>query len=849
MSTRFYLKQTWWLFVPVAFLYFSIVSHAAYSQSDCSLKPQDHSPWPSFRGGMQNLGQNGSVSRYKAHLKPWAFQTDKGIFSSPVIDSEERVYIGSADRHFYAIDHQGNLLWKFATGEIIDSAALLSQCGQNRFVSIPSGDGKLYHLRLPDVFESEPRVAWSFDSHQYPHPAGVGYTWFEGHVTISPEGNLYAGSTNWNFYAIDARGGHLWSFPANNMNWAAASFDTERGLYWSSLDRSIRKLDRLSGEPMWSFKTLGFNASSVLIAPNGTALVGSFDGNLYAIWQDTGKLAWKFKTADHIYASPAVSLLGDSGIKSIYITSTDGKLYALTEDGELRWSFDTGSQIRSSPVVNQSESGTDIIYFGAGNGLVYAINEDGSQRWAYDTNQDDPELSHRNDLNASPALGQFGLAIGGEHGYIWYIPYDYPLYAEADPRVVPFIRPPGQGVELSLMSAGWNSLSDHELSAAALIHIKLSEYQNGERIFSGLNTWLRRSQIEIEPKLDFTWQASGAADEIYIRPQGFLEPHTDYRIRIRGETMSRGLQFGNLELGASRFTRFESELSFTSTSQGAATINWQGSDSERLSFELFRLSLPSPSMLPSLNQIGFDSLHWLVSIVDVHESLLPDGRTKLLALLQEAVRIGDRYELLGPRGLAVPLSGILDGNSFILKGDDLSLEVAGISLSLSNLEIRGTFDASLNVGGNGYIYTEMEPFSDINYGPLLAVSGLVNSAGKIPASGTYMSRAYQAPLGIEGSNQRPRNLKILETQIVGRNLFQPGSVRIVAQGFNMESDIVKLFVYDQEKGPYLLNSRLDDTDTAKNGLVFDLPKGLKLERSHFYLTINQFHQKVSPESQ
>ena len=34
-------------------------------------------------------------------------------------------------------------------------------------------------------------------------------------------------------------------------------------------------------------------------------------------------------------------------------------------------------------------------------------------------------LADRNDLNGSPALGKRGVYIGGEHGRVWFVPYDY----------------------------------------------------------------------------------------------------------------------------------------------------------------------------------------------------------------------------------------------------------------------------------------------------------------------------------------------------------------------------------------------------------------------------------------
>jgi outer membrane protein assembly factor BamB len=51
----------------------------------------------------------------------------------------------------------------------------------------------------------------------------------------------------------------------------------------------------------------------------------------------------------------------------------------------LLWSYDTEDVIRSSPIVNQSPEGTDVVYFGAGDGILYAIDEDGAVRWEFDT--------------------------------------------------------------------------------------------------------------------------------------------------------------------------------------------------------------------------------------------------------------------------------------------------------------------------------------------------------------------------------------------------------------------------------------------------------------------------------
>jgi hypothetical protein len=86
--------------------------------------PQD-SPWPCFRRDHRNSGNSPVNANYNGK-SPWSFKTGKGIFSTPVIDGEETVYFGSADKNFYALNSDGTLKWQFTCGELIDSAAAVS---------------------------------------------------------------------------------------------------------------------------------------------------------------------------------------------------------------------------------------------------------------------------------------------------------------------------------------------------------------------------------------------------------------------------------------------------------------------------------------------------------------------------------------------------------------------------------------------------------------------------------------------------------------------------------------------------------------------------------------------------
>ena len=149
--------------------------------------------WPTYRRTLRNSGSSPIHAGYQGD-QPWFFQTGKGIFSTPIIDAEGVIYVGSADHIFYAISADGREKWRFKTGEVIDSAGALP-AGDPASVLVPSGDGFLYRLRADDG-----RQIWRFDARISPR---MSYNnWFEANVVLGPDGTIYAGNTNFNYYAI-----------------------------------------------------------------------------------------------------------------------------------------------------------------------------------------------------------------------------------------------------------------------------------------------------------------------------------------------------------------------------------------------------------------------------------------------------------------------------------------------------------------------------------------------------------------------------------------------------------------------------------------------------------------------
>jgi outer membrane protein assembly factor BamB len=77
--------------------------------------------------------------------KIWDKQIGAGFtFTSPSVDPDgEMIYIGSDDHYLYAINLEGEVVWRFKTEGPITSTPLV---GANGVVYIASQDGQVYAL-------------------------------------------------------------------------------------------------------------------------------------------------------------------------------------------------------------------------------------------------------------------------------------------------------------------------------------------------------------------------------------------------------------------------------------------------------------------------------------------------------------------------------------------------------------------------------------------------------------------------------------------------------------------------------------------------------------------------------
>jgi outer membrane protein assembly factor BamB len=710
------------------------------------------SPWPEMRRDSRNTGSSPIRGRYRGD-RPWSFRTARGIFSTPVIGDDGTVYVGSADGYFYALGTDGRPLWRFRTGGIIDAAAALGERRKARGgfpITIGSGDETLYQLRSdPEPLSRAERVRWTFRSSLPPATTQL-VNWWEGNVAYGPDGNLYVGNTGGGAFSLTPGGEQRWVVERANSVWTTPAFDEEGNSYWGSVDLFAFSLDP-SGAQRWQTPFAGYVTSSPALGSDGTVYIGAFDGALHALDSDSGAVRWSFESREHIYGSPALAHDADGRTSAIYIGSADGSVYAVRPDGSLIWRYDTGDPVRSSPALGRKPSGDGgIVYVGSSNGKLYALDaETGARRWSFDTTPDGAPLRDRDDLNGSPALGKRGVYIGGEHGRVWFVPYDY-CRKRSDPRCE---RSPREEFAddlddvLPVTPGGTTKRGGTEtVPAATVLGARLIVRADGiTRDARMVGAPTSDALVGSDPPFAFETQLSGDGHYLFIRPDGFLEPSTEYRVRLHGGWLDP-------EPGS-----FDSTLTFrTRPRSRAAKLPLRVGRRNVSALELSRLALPLPSLLPSVNQIGFDSYDLIAGTI-AKTKPGPGGVGRILLWVVAGQRNARGVSKADPSGnFAFPLAGSYRGNLVMLNASEINLQFSFGPVPIRSLDFRGQLRDDGRFAPGASVYGQVTCAEVPNYSAYLYVAGVCNPNDTLASYGTFLSRGYDER---GGANRRPAGVR------------------------------------------------------------------------------------------
>ncbi len=283
----------------------------------------------------------------------WKFETGSPVWSSPAV-VEGVLYIGSNDHYLYALDRQtGQEKWKFETGAAVRSSPAVA----DDVVYVGSFDKNVYALDAQTGQEQ-----WRFETEAsiYSSPTVAAGVLYIGSGCDRADG--CEGSRPYYLYALDSQTGQeKWRFEAGST--IESSPAVVAGLvYFGSIDGYLYAVDSQTGQEKWKFKTIDSVVSSPGVAA-GVVYIGENNGYLYALDSQTGQEKWQFKVKDSLYTSPVVV----AGV--VYIGGADFNLYALdSQNGREKWKFATRNSVQSSPTVADG-----VVYIGSDDGYLYAV--------------------------------------------------------------------------------------------------------------------------------------------------------------------------------------------------------------------------------------------------------------------------------------------------------------------------------------------------------------------------------------------------------------------------------------------------------------------------------------------
>jgi outer membrane protein assembly factor BamB/orotate phosphoribosyltransferase len=169
----------------------------------------------------------------------------------------------------------------------------------------------------------------------------------------------------------------FWSLASTKPNSKGAAgipVIVENSVIVSAYDGVLRRLDLDTGEPIWQNKIDSFCHSSpivhegrIFVGTEGRKRKGQF-GDIVCLDLDGHEL-WRHKTKEQVPCTPLV----EGGL--VVCASNDRSVYALSTDGEHRWTLPTGEFLKGHFGLGQH------IYGGSNEGNLFAFDREGGIVW------------------------------------------------------------------------------------------------------------------------------------------------------------------------------------------------------------------------------------------------------------------------------------------------------------------------------------------------------------------------------------------------------------------------------------------------------------------------------------
>ncbi len=350
----------------------------------------DGHDWLLVRGDRQATGTAWTVLPEKLQIL-WTYDCPEDIFTQTPILCQNRLYVGSGDRHLIALDAtDGRVLWKSPTElGFTASPAVLPASGLDSLSStvstIPTtsnatsesdnrgeflGESVLIAGDTAGVIRrydpNDGRILWNFstDGEIDSAPTFLRKVW----LSELEEDATLVGSQDGYLYCIAVSDGKLlWKYQNPDQ---IRCFPTVVGgqIFVAGCDGALHQIDAVHGT---------LQRSTPLEAPTGNApaildsllFIGTEGRKLFAVNWRTGEIVWKYpvkEDASFTSIRSSVAIRSDLGV-----VSTQSKMVYgfVPQSGEIVWKTSVRSRLEASPILCG-----DRVYLGGMDGRLYVLD-------------------------------------------------------------------------------------------------------------------------------------------------------------------------------------------------------------------------------------------------------------------------------------------------------------------------------------------------------------------------------------------------------------------------------------------------------------------------------------------
>lgn len=336
--------------------------------------------WMLHRGNATQTGVSTEMLPDKLDIR-WQFTTKNAIEGTPVI-SDGVVYIGSADKHFYAVDMKtGQQKWKKQLSIITSSPGI-----KGDRVYTGDVDGKFYCLDRKNG-----DIIWTFET--------------EGQITAGPnffEDRILIPSQDSTLYCLDKDGKKIWDFRIEGPIYGGVAI-ADGKTFLAGCDSMLHVIDIKTGKELGAGLDLKGQTGSSAAVLGDRLYVGTMSNQVIAVNLTKFKIEWEFeapKRKQAFYGSAAVT------DDLVVVGSRDEKVWAIDrKTGKRRWDFITDHKVDGSAVIVG-----DRVFVGSFDKNFYILNLKGEKLANF-------ELDGA--IIGSPAVGGGCVVIGTEKGSIY----------------------------------------------------------------------------------------------------------------------------------------------------------------------------------------------------------------------------------------------------------------------------------------------------------------------------------------------------------------------------------------------------------------------------------------------